>query len=67
MFGTPVRDRAGGDIENKTARRNDMHEPGCSLISPRDKMAAISKRYVQMHFYEWKALYFDENFIEVYS
>ena len=30
-------------------------------------MDAFRRRYFQMHFCEWKVLYFDENFIEVCS
>ena len=32
-----------------------------------DKMAAISQTIFQMHFREWKVLYFDSNFTEVCS
>ena len=32
---------------------------------PLDKMAAISTRYFQMHFCEWKKLYLDKNFPKV--
>ena len=32
--------------------------------SPLDKMSAIRSRHFQIHFLEWKGLYFDSNFTE---
>ena len=35
---------------------------------PLEKMDAISHRqYFKMHFHEWKVLYFDQNFNQVFS
>ena len=32
---------------------------------PLDTMAAIDRQHFQMHFHEWKVIYFDMNFIEI--
>ena len=37
------------------------------LISPWTKWMPFPRQHFQMHFHEWKVLYFDLNFIEVSS
>ena len=37
------------------------------LISPWSIWTPFGRRYFQMHFYEWKVLYFDQNFTEICS
>ena len=39
----------------------------CKLISPWTKWPKLRRRHFQMHFHEWKVLYFDSNFTEVCS
>ena len=46
--------------------KEDSHPVVTLTLWDRDKTAAISRRYFQMHFPEWKCINFDKDFTEVF-